>query len=101
MNETPINADLEAIIRASLEQTKVLGWSDEDRRLSASSAALKYVEANSDLDDDVAIAVCKALVRDIMAEEEPLLRYCVHCGRYHPINDLDAGWHCPMERDPE
>lgn len=100
-DERTLKQEVARIIREALAETKSWGWHDDDRRLSASGAALKYLEQHSDLDHDVAVTVAGMMTREIMAQEEPLLRYCVHCGRYHPINDLDAGWHCPLERDPQ
>lgn len=99
MSDTPRNKRLSEIIRESLAQTRAWSWSDEDRRLSAGGAALKYVVQHSDLDEDVAIAVVKLMVKEIMTEEEPAMRPCPYCGGTHPVADLEAGWHCPMERD--
>ncbi len=97
--ETPLNQEVERIIRESLAETRSRGWSDDDRRRSAGGAALKYLKANSDLDRDVQIAVAGAMVAQIMQEEQAM-RPCPYCGAHHPIKDLDAGWHCPMEPDP-
>ncbi len=77
--ETPLNQEVERIIRESLAETRSRGWSDDDRRLSAGGAALKYLKANSNLDYDVAIAVAGTMVAQIMQEEQAAMRYCIWC----------------------
>ncbi len=47
----------------------------------------------------IVVDECKRLAAQIRQEVDPM-RYCVHCDGHHSINDLDAGWRCPMERDP-
>lgn len=93
-------AELERVIRESLEETKSWGWSDEARRLSASGSALKYLEQHGDMDHDVAITVAGVTVREIMAQDEPLLRPCPYCGSAHEVAALEAGWRCPLSPDP-
>ncbi len=70
-SETPINPDIEKIIRESLAATKSWEWADDDRKWSAAGAATKWLQANSTMSDHLAQGMALKIVEEIMKEEEP------------------------------
>ena len=72
MTETPINPELERIIRQSFAVPFKYAYTDLDRQMRAYGPAMDYIHAHSDLDAPTAHVVAMAAVKFLYTQWENL-----------------------------